>query len=83
MTLDRPLHAPETADGTTAPTVTAPLAPGISALGGIAQKFTPPPDFTTTSGIVLRVGTVHAGWWPRWSGIRESCSRGWASLSRT
>ena len=23
------------------------------------------------------------GWWPRWSGIRESCSLGWASSSRT
>ena len=42
MALDRPVHAAEAEDGTTAHAVAAPLAPGISALGGIAQKFTPP-----------------------------------------
>ena len=28
------------------------------------------------------VGTALGGWWPRWSGIGESCSPGWASSSR-
>ena len=40
MTLDRPVHAPETADG---PAVAAPLASGFAAYGGLAQMFTPPP----------------------------------------
>ena len=39
--------------------------------------------YTTTSGIVQGVGTVLGGWWPRWSGIGESCSLGWASSSPT
>ena len=43
MTLDRPAHAPETADGTTAPAVAAPPASGFAAHGGLAQMFTPPP----------------------------------------
>ena len=34
-------------------------------------------------GIVPGVGTALGGWWPRWSGIGESCSLGWASSSRT
>ena len=34
-------------------------------------------------GIVPGVGTALGVWWPRWSGIRESCSLGWASSSRT
>ena len=34
---------------------------------------------TTTFGIVPGVGTVLGGWWPRWSGIGEGCSLGWAS----
>ena len=46
MALDRPAQAPETADGTTAPAVAAPLASGFAAYGGLAQMFTPPPpDF--------------------------------------
>ena len=43
MALDRPVHPAETADDTTAPAAAAPATPGISALGGLAQKFTPPP----------------------------------------
>ena len=45
MALDRPVHAPETADGTTAPAVAAPLASGFAAYGGLAQMSPPPPDF--------------------------------------
>ena len=30
-----------------------------------------------------RVGTALGVWWPRWSGIGESCSLGWAASSRT
>ena len=46
MTLDRPVHAVETADGPAAPAVAAPLASGFAAYGGLAQMFTPPPpDF--------------------------------------
>ena len=45
MTLDRPVHAAETADGPAAPAVAAPLASGFAAYGGLAQMFTPPPDF--------------------------------------
>ena len=37
MPLDRPVHAPETADGTTAPAVAAPVALGSAAHGGLAQ----------------------------------------------
>ena len=40
---NKPLQAPETADGTTAPAVAAPLASGFAAYGGLAQMFTPPP----------------------------------------
>ena len=29
MALDRPVHGPETADGTEAPVVSAPVAPGL------------------------------------------------------
>ncbi len=43
MTLDRPVHEPETADGTEAPAVAAPLASGFAAYSGLAQMFTPPP----------------------------------------
>ena len=43
MTLDRPVHAPETADGTTAPAVAAPAALGSAVHGNLAQTFTPPP----------------------------------------
>ena len=39
---NKPVHAPETADGTTAPAVAAPLASGFAAYGGPAQMFTPP-----------------------------------------
>ena len=43
MTLDRPVHAPETADATTEPAVAAPAAPWTAVRGGVAQMFTPPP----------------------------------------
>ena len=45
MAVDRPVHAPEAADGTAAPAVAAPLASGFAAYGGLAQMFTPPPRF--------------------------------------
>ena len=38
---------------------------------------------TTTFGIVPGVVTALGGWWPRWRGIGEGCSLGWASSSRT
>ena len=40
MAFDRPVQAPDTADGTTAPAVAAPLAPGFAANGGLAQMLT-------------------------------------------
>ncbi len=40
MTLNRPVHAADAADGAT---VAAPLASGFAAYGGPAQMFTPPP----------------------------------------
>ena len=43
MTLDRPVHKPETADEMAAPAVAAPLASGFAAYGGLAQMFTPLP----------------------------------------
>ena len=43
MMLDRPVHAPGTADGTTAPAVAAPAALGSAVHGNLAQTFTPPP----------------------------------------
>ena len=43
MMLDRPVHAPETADGTTAPAVAAPAALGSAVHGNLAQTFNPPP----------------------------------------
>ncbi len=39
---NKPLQAPEAADGTTAPAVAAPLASGFAAYGGLAHMFTPP-----------------------------------------
>ena len=60
MALDRPVHPAETADDTTAPAAAAPATPGISALGGLAQKFPPPPpDFWHGLGLDLKgwVGT--------------------------
>ena len=42
MALDRLVHAPEAADGTTAPAVAAPVALGSAVHGGLAQMFTPP-----------------------------------------
>ena len=47
MALDRPVHAPETADGTTAPAVAAPLTSGFAAYGGLAQM---PPRFSALAG---------------------------------
>ena len=41
MALDRPVHPAEAGDGTTAPAAAAPAPPGISALGGLAQKSPP------------------------------------------
>ena len=43
MTLDRPVHASEAADGTTAPAVAALAALGSAMHGNLAQTFTPPP----------------------------------------
>ena len=43
MTLDRPVHAPETADGATAPAVAPHVVQGSAVRGGLAQTFTPPP----------------------------------------
>ena len=43
MTLDRPVHAPETADGTTRSSVALHVALGYAVRGGLAQMFTPPP----------------------------------------
>ena len=43
MTLDRPVHAPEAADGTTAPAVAALAALGSAAHGDLAQTPPPPP----------------------------------------
>ena len=46
MALDRPVHAPEAADGTTAHAVAAPVAPGTAVHGGLAHM---PPDFAWAS----------------------------------
>ena len=43
MTLDRPVHADETADGTAALAVARHVALGFAVYGGLAQMFTPPP----------------------------------------
>ena len=43
MTLDRPVHAPETADGTTAPAVALHMPLGSAMHGDLAQ--TPPRIF--------------------------------------
>ena len=44
MALDRPVHAPEAADGGTATAVAAPAAQGSAVHGSLAQ-MSPPPDF--------------------------------------
>ena len=43
MMLDRPVHAPETADGTTAPAVAAPAALGSAVHGRPSTDVHPPP----------------------------------------
>ena len=43
MALDRPVHAPETADGGTATAVAAPVALGAAVHGGLAHMSPPPP----------------------------------------
>ena len=43
MALDRPVHAPEAADGATAGAVALHVAPEAAVHGGLAQMFTPPP----------------------------------------
>ena len=43
MALDRPVNAPETADGTTEPAVALHAALGSAVHGSLAQMFTPPP----------------------------------------
>ena len=43
MMLDKPVHAPETADGTTAAAVAAPVALWSAVHRDLAQTFTPPP----------------------------------------
>ena len=40
MALDRAVHAPETAGGTTAPAVAAPVALGSAVHGDLAQTIT-------------------------------------------
>ena len=42
MALDRPVHAPKAADGTTPPAVALHVAPGTAVHDGLAQMFTPP-----------------------------------------
>ncbi len=42
MALDRPIHAPETAGGTTRSSVALHVAPGSAVHSGLAQAFTPP-----------------------------------------
>ena len=49
MALDRPVHASEMADGTTAPAAAAPVAQGSAVQGNLAQVFTPPPEFWATA----------------------------------
>ena len=49
---NKPLQAPETADGTAAPDVAAPLAAGFAAYGGLAPMFIPP-----LTGVCILFGT--------------------------
>ena len=49
MTLDRPVHAPEAADGTTEPAVAALTALGSAVHGGLAQMSPPPPRFLASA----------------------------------
>ena len=44
MAFDRPVHAPETADGATARAAVAPVALRAAAHGGLAQMSPPPND---------------------------------------
>ena len=50
MALNRPVHAPETADGATAPAVAAPVAPGSAVHGGLEAwpetPILPKPSFS-------------------------------------
>ena len=46
MGLDRPVHAPEAADGTTAPAVALHVAQGSAIHGGLAQM---PPRFLASA----------------------------------
>ena len=43
MALDRPVHAPKTANGATEPAVALHVALGSAAHGGQAHMFNPPP----------------------------------------
>ena len=43
MMLDRPVHAPEAADGATAPAVALHVALGSAAHGGLEQTLNPSP----------------------------------------
>ena len=43
MTLDRPVHAPEAADGATAPAVAPPASLGSAAHGDLEQTLKPSP----------------------------------------
>ena len=45
MALDRPVHAPETADGTTASAVALHVVPGSAVPGGLEHTSPPPPTF--------------------------------------
>ncbi len=42
MALDKPVHAPETVDGTAGPAVAAPVALGSAVHGDLEQMFTHP-----------------------------------------
>ena len=59
MALDRSVHAPETADGTMAPAVAAPVAPEAIVHGVLAQMFTPPPPrFSALLGGRVVIGSL-------------------------
>ena len=45
MALDRPVHAPETPDGTAAPAIALHVAPEAAVHGGLAQMPPPPRIF--------------------------------------
>ena len=58
MALDRSVHAPETADGTMAPAVAAPVAPEAIVHGVLAQMSPPPPQFSALLGGRVVIGSL-------------------------